>query len=208
MAGITQQANQLTAPRWLGSFMLPEYLLPGGGRLDPAAFFAENDVVVVLTAARAAAAVQLDVAALTGAIPAGSTLYFGEAGELARLTADAPAGAVSLAVDPLGSAVENGDSARYMPGTQAVSVPSGTLVGRTYAERDARAAFGPAVDTDEEVYFTVFDVTDVRRNPDVELLMRSKHIVIKENYLPAFSGLAAALKAIIRAGWQTTIGWQ
>lgn len=208
MAGIRQEANQLTAPRWLGSFLLPEYMLPGGGRLDPTAFFAENDVVVTTSGAAAQGAVLIPVDPLSGPIPEGAKLYFGQAGEFAMLTADAAEGDEELEVQALPNGLEDGDTARWSPGTQQISVPSGTLVGRTYAERDARAPFGPAEPTDDEIFLTVFDVTDVRRNPDVELLLRTKEIVVKENYLPAFSGLAAQLQAIIRNGWQTTIGWQ
>jgi hypothetical protein len=67
---------------------------------------------------------------LTGAIPAGTTLYFGEAGELARTTAAAAVGATSVATDALPAALESGDSATYVPDLAAPKViPAGTRMG-------------------------------------------------------------------------------
>lgn len=82
-------------------------------------------------------------------------------------------------------------------------VPSGTVVGRTIAERDASAPFGPAADTDDEIFLTVFEVdTDI--NPDVELYRHNG--VVYENYLPVFSTLSAALKTVLRSIYRCSIG--
>jgi hypothetical protein len=48
-------------------------------------------------------------------------------------------------------------------------IASGTLLGRTYAERDAKTGFGPAAATDDEIYLLAFDVTDAVFLPDCEL---------------------------------------
>ena len=77
-------------------------------------------------------------------------------------------------------------------------VPSGTLVGRTLAERDAGAGFGPAtVATDDEIYLTHRDVADAADSAETEVYRHGK--VVKENYLPGFDALAAEVKAKIRA---------
>lgn len=120
----------LTTPRWAGDYLGRESLIPGGARLDAAAFAADAE---------------------------------GRKG-----------------------------------------VPSGTAIGRTLAERDAGAGFGPAAATDDEIYLTAFDVTDAARNPDVELYRPGR--VVKENYLPGWADLAAELKTAIRERYTCTLG--
>lgn len=84
-------------------------------------------------------------------------------------------------------------------------VPSGTFIGRTLAERDAGTGFGPA-DTvgDEEMYLSVFDVVDANNNPDVELYRHNS--VVKENFLPGWAGLTAAVKTAVRDLYTCTVG--
>lgn len=204
MARIVQNANQLSSPVWAGDWLSREHVLPGGARLDPTQFNATDAVVVTTTAQAAAAATSITVAALSGAIPAGTTLYFGETGELARLSANAAAGATSLAVDAIPAQIESGDVATYAGTTGVKAVPSGTAVGRTYTERDAGTGFGPAVNTDDEIYLLAFDVTDAALNPDCDLYRHGS--VVKENFLPGWAGLASALKTAIRARYQCTLG--
>jgi hypothetical protein len=84
------------------------------------------------------------------------------------------------------------------------NIPNGTLVGRTYAERDAGTAFGPAADADDEVLIVAFDVTDAAKNSDVELYRFGS--IVKENFLPQWGSMSTALKAKIRAVYQTTKG--
>ncbi|RJQ32797.1 MAG: hypothetical protein C4589_00245 [Peptococcaceae bacterium] len=84
---------------------------------------------VTATAATNAAsgATQIQVAALAGAIPVGTVLYFGEVGEFARLSASAAAGTTQLPVDATGTTIESGDAAIY-PGTGAKMIPAGQAV--------------------------------------------------------------------------------
>ena len=84
------------------------------------------------------------------------------------------------------------------------TVPSGTLVGRTYAERDAGTGFGPADVADNEVYLVLWDVTDAAMSNDVELYRHGS--LVKENYLPGWNAMAAGLKALVRANYETTKG--
>lgn len=87
-------------------------------------------------------------------------------------------------------------------------VPAGTLVGRTYAERETSAAFGPvAVDgatgdvTDEEIYLTAFDV---RIGQDGnEAVAIKPGAAVYEARLPEFATLTAQVKAAIRSTYVT-----
>lgn len=203
MARITVEANQLTAPRWAGEPFRKELLLPGGVKVLASAFYAEDSVSVVVGAAGAAAnATAVPVDALSGPVPSGTMLHFGSK-KFAILTADADEAATSITVEALPTALVDNDTAIY-PGEDAVSIPSGTVVGRTYAERDAGDPFGPAGDSDDEVYLIAFDVTDVNNNNDAELYRHGG--LVKENYLPVWSALSAAVKAKVRAAYQTTLG--
>lgn len=81
---------------------------------------------------------------------------------------------------------------------------SGTVVGRTYAERAANAAWGLAADTDDEVFIVTTEVYDAARRNDIEFYRPGK--VVKENFLPDFAGLSAAVKAKIRSIYVTEVG--
>lgn len=89
-------------------------------------------------------------------------------------------------------------------------IPSGTLVGRTYAERDAGDAFGPADDADDEIYLIAYDVDDAAVNPDVVLYRHGG--VVKENMLPEWDTWEADLTTYqatidaVRANYTTTKG--
>ena len=84
------------------------------------------------------------------------------------------------------------------------TIPSGSLVGRTIAQRTAGAVFHMAVDTDEEIFIVAFDVTDALKKADVELYRPSA--VVKENFLPNFGTLSVALLAKVRSTYITTRG--
>lgn len=88
--------------------------------------------VVVGAAGAAAGAVSVPVAALTAAIPSGTTLDFGGA-KFARLTAAAAAGAVALTVAALPTALVSGDTATYAgtKGSGNKVLKAGTAVGET-----------------------------------------------------------------------------
>lgn len=205
MATMQSFANQRTAPRWAGDFLGDDAIIPGGARVDPTLFLPEDAAVATVGVAGAAqGAPAVPVAALTNPIPSGTVLYFGGA-KVATLTADAPVGATSLAVAALPTALVSGDAATYR-GLLPISVPSGTVLGRTYAERDAHTPYGPAADADDEVFLLVFDITDVTKNADAELYRPS--CVVKENYLPVFTSLSSTLKAKLRATYICTVGWE
>ena len=198
MAGITTGAVQETVNRgWIGDFLDRRALIPGGAKLDAAQFAGERAVRATVGVAGAAqGATTVPVAALSAAIPSGTVLDFGGA-KFARTTAAAAAAATSLTVAALPTALVSGDAATYVPVGAMKTVPSGTVLGRTYTERDASTPFGPAADADDEVYLLVFDVTDATRNNDVTLYRPGG--LVKENLLATFAGLSSTLKAKIRA---------
>lgn len=184
---------------WIGDYLDREHLIAGGARLDAAQFVDSEAVAATVGAAGAAqGATSVPVAALSGPIPAGTLLDFGGA-KFARTTALAAAGATTIAVAALPTALVSGDRATYAPRGAAKNIPSGTLLGRTLAERDANTPFGPAADADDEVYLLAFDVTDAANNADCTLYRPGS--IVKENLLATFAGLSAALKAKVRASY-------
>lgn len=185
-------------PPFMGDFRSRDHLVPAPAKLDPAAFLVTGGTKVVVGAAGAAAgAVAVPVAALAAAIPTGTVLDFGGA-KFARLTADAAAGAVNLTVAALPTALVNNDTATYSPAGAKKYVPPGTVVGRTIAERDAAAGYGPAIATDPEaeIYITAFGVLDVADINDVELVRPGS--TIYENRLPGISTMDATVLGILR----------
>lgn len=83
-------------------------------------------------------------------------------------------------------------------------VPSGTVVGRTIAERDASAPFELAAVGDNEVFIVVFDVDDVANINDAEVARPGT--LVKENFLPGFAGLVAGVQALVRGAYQCVRG--
>jgi hypothetical protein len=186
----------MTSQVWAADFVGPEHLIPGGARLNVAAFPAPDAVTVTAgTGGAAQGAGAIPVVALSGPIPNGTILAFG-AGEFAKLTAAAAAGAESLTVEALVNAIEEGDTATYAGVRADRPVPSGTFVGRTLVERDAGTGFGPADANDDELYLVAFDV-DAVANPDLELYRPGSAVF--ENLLPGWAGMAADLKVKLRA---------
>lgn len=198
MAGMTYTGNVRSPADWAGDFGGREHIVPVPARIDPAQFTNKLGIPVAITTNAAQNATAVTVSALTLAttaaaalitvgnivIPAGATLDFGGS-KFARLTANAILGDTVLTVAALPTAVVNGDKATFsfVPGT--VYVPSGTLIGRTYAERDASTPYGPAALTDDEVWLLYNDVVDARSNPDAELYRHQS--LVKENYLPDYA---------------------
>jgi hypothetical protein len=191
-------------PVWMGDFPGRESILPVPVKLNADAFIAEDGVVVVVGAAGAAAnATAVPVDALTKKIPSGTVLDFG-AKKFARLTAEALAGATSLTVSALATALVDDDTATYK-GLGLKHVPSGTLIGRTFAERDAGDAWGPAVvASDDEIFLTARDVADATKNNDTELYRHNR--TVKENFLPNWSTLPTGDKTKIRALYTCIVG--
>jgi hypothetical protein len=196
------------------------HILPVPAKLDPTQFRDAIGVVVDVGAAGAAGGAvaipispALDIPGGIGVanisstevlIPAGTVLDFGGA-KFARLTADAKRGDVSLTVAALPTALVDADVAVYnKSGPNAKFIQSGTIVGRTYAERDANTPFGLGVDTDDELFILAFDVPDTSLNDEGELYRH--HLLVAENYLPEWmtgtrlqtGGVATTLMTKIR----------
>jgi hypothetical protein len=194
-----------TQPNWVGDFLNRDALLPGGGRIDATLFAAyPGPVTVALTAPAAIGSTSLTVTALSAAIPAGTSLNFGIYGKYAVVATTTAAAATALPVLAIDQALLTGDTATFA-GSTYVQVPSGTFVSRTFAQRAAGAKFHPAINTDEEFFLTGHDVPNALVNDEVSLV-RPHACVIKENLLPGFTGMSAALKTVLRAQFMTTIG--
>lgn len=184
-------------PPFCADFRSRDHLIPAPAKLDPAAFLALGGTKVILTAGAAAGAVALAVQPLAALVPAGTVLDFGGA-KFARTTADAAAGAVAVAVAALPTALVLGDTATYSPAGAKKYVQGGTVIGRTIAERDAAAGYGPAIATDPEaeIYITAFPVDDAGDNNDVELIRPGT--AIYENRLPGIGTMDATVLGILR----------
>lgn len=201
---------QRTSPIWAGTPQhQPKVLLPGGGHLNAAEFVASSDAVMVTvgTGGATAGATTVPVAALAKPIPNGTILDFTAPGSFAKLTAAAAAGATSLTVEALPQALTAGDIAYYSPLTRRF-VQSGTLVGRTYAERDAGIGYGPADVTtpDDQIYLLYFDVVDCLTDNEAELYMPRAGNVVYENLLPGWAALPTAVKTFIRQNYVCETG--
>lgn len=139
-------------------------------------------VEVALSAAANTGATTMAVTAITGAIPIGTVLYFGEAGEFARLAAAAAAGTTEMSVDALGTTIESGDIA-YYPGTGKKLIPA----GKCMAER-AGGKIIPRVDqtTTSEVATGFLETNAIEDEPSAALTGYGVIIggVLYENLLP------------------------
>lgn len=204
MAKMLHSTPQLTQAAWAGDFLDRHCLIAGGARVDPAEFMFEDGVKVTAGANAAADATSITVTALSGAIPSGTVLYFGTK-KFAILTAAAAAAATSLTVQALPTAIASGNTATYAGLKGRKPIKAGTLLGRTYAERDAGTGFGLANATsDDEVYLLAFDVTDALHEADCELYRHNS--IVKENLLPGWSAYDSTTKAKIRELYQCVAG--
>jgi hypothetical protein len=189
--------NLRQSPVWLKDFANREHLQLFPAKLDPAQFTDQAGVTVTTTAIAAQSATSVAVTALTPSstlanttliaagnvlIPSGTVLYFGGA-KVATLTADAKIGDTALTVAALPTALASGDVATYSV-FNGEFIPSGTFVGRTYAESQAFTAFGPAATSDDELFLTAFDTVNARYNGDIELVRHNS--VVAENLLPGY----------------------
>ena len=199
------KSNIVGAPRWLADD-ISNSILPMPAKVDPTLFPDALAVKVVSTGVVAIGGTAIPVStALSGPIPKGAVLDFG-GGKFARTTADVAAGAVSIPVAAIPTALAANDTAYYSKYGRK-SLPGGTLIGRTFAERNASTPYGPAVDTDDEIFLTVFDVADLE-SKDNEVELTRHQAVIKENYLPDWATISANanLLAKLRALYQTETG--
>lgn len=84
------------------------------------------------------------------------------------------------------------------------AVPSGTLVGRTAAERAANAPYGPFTSGDTDVYLTWREVYDAAMDADIELVRPGT--AIKQNFLPGWDALASEVKTEIQTRYECING--
>lgn len=192
-----------TPPLWAADYLNRDTVMPFGVRLDPAQFNAVDAVVVKVTGNTAADLTTVPVAPLSGPIPSGEVIDLGGK-KFIRLTAPAAKNAVQVSVSNLATALVANDTGTYK-GMGRISVPSGTLIGRTYTERDNGAGWGPAdVDNDQEQYLTTRDVSDMSKDATTEVYRHNK--AVKENYLPNWTGLTTNVKNKIRALYSCIAG--
>lgn len=204
---VYRYGNVLSAPQWLKDFLTLDMMDHFPAMLDAAQFKDQGGIVVTTTAVAAIGATSVAVSALPDIIPAGAILYFGAAGsnKYALLTAQANKGDTALTVEALPVALASGDKATYSVMGKKF-IPSGTLLGRTNAERDAGTPFGPLASTDDEIGILLFDVIDAVLHPDCELLRPRRAVQIAENYLPGWTSVAGAVQTLIRANYNCIIG--
>ena len=199
---MVQTGPTLSTPQWAGDFGSRDHLVPGPFKLDPARFRSTATVVVTTSAIAALGATTVAVTALPAALPAEAVLYFAGT-KYARTSAAAAAGATSISVYALPAALASGDAATWL-GSETINVPSGTLLSRTIAERDAGTGYGPFRDTDpeSETFLSFFDSGDFREW-DVEMYRPGAQVY--ENYLPDWATLSATAKAMIRTRYLATV---
>jgi len=191
-------APERTPPAWAGDGLNPKTILPGGIKLE-ASQFTSAELTIAAIAAVDATSITLS-SGLTREINPGDVIDFGGK-KFARVTALAPVGATTVTVAALPTALAIGDTGNF---SGLKFIISGTLVGRTFAERDAGTGFGPAVSTDDEIFLLAFDVPDAIQNP-FGAVYRHRSLVF-ENYLPGWTPMSTDLKTAIRNRYQCMLG--
>lgn len=202
--------TSMSSPRWIAEPTTRPSYARFPAKLE-AAQFTDKDAISVVVGVGGAAqnATTVPITAITfptgvTKIPSGTWLNFGGA-KVARLTADYTGG-TSITVAAIPTALVANDTATYLPYGTRVAIESGTLVGRTRAERATNTGFGPWASGDEEVFLLMFDVSDATRNNDATLLQNL--VTVKENYLPKWATLSlnAQWLAALRAAYRTIVG--
>lgn len=198
---MTQTGPTLGTPQWAGDFGSRDHLVPGPFKLDPARW-ASQTLYAKANGAALAAATSITVDALLTDIPAETVFYFAGT-KYARTSAFAAAGATTLAVYALPAGIADNDEATSIKNA-VITVPSGTLVSRTIAERDAGTGYGPFRDTDpaSETFLMFFDSGNFREW-DFEPYRPGSQVY--ENYLPDWATLTATAKAMVRSRYLSTV---
>ncbi len=206
------KGNQKTPPSFLISPLKDYCIVRGGAMIDLTQFLWTDGTTVTVAAAGASVddtTIPLKEPYPLKKIPSGQVIDFGGK-KFARLTAEAAAGATSLTVAALPTALTEDDSATYKGVSGRYVIPGGTLLGRTYAERESGTPFGPAdLDNDEEFYLSIYPVLADEDSQDdmtrgiVDLLAHNTQI--SENRLPGWATASVAYKAKVRSIYQTII---
>lgn len=188
---------------FLGDFGSREHILAGGAQLDADAVYSGEDAytIQINDAAATQGDTTITVDALPVALPDNAELTFGSV--TVRLNGAKAAGQTSLTVDALGGDIADDATAIYDASPTSNVVVSGTIVGRTIAERNAGDPFGPAADADDEVFITVADV-DLDKTTDVDLVRHGS--LIKTNFLPAYAAASSTVKTKLEAAYQLILG--
>lgn len=166
-----------------------------------------STATVAVAQAGANAATSLSVDALPVALKAGTLLPFSN-GVTAKVAVDAAKGATTVTVDEISGSIPNDTEASYSRYGRKF-IPSGTYVGRTYAERDSEDPFGPIDEDDEERFLIAFDIvvdTDINGYADCELYRHGS--TVAENFLPDWEAIEAdaAILALLRADYLCITG--
>lgn len=197
--GLGSYVQNGTSPTWAGTpGHQPKVLLSGGGHLNANAFQASSDAAKITVSALAAmGATSVSVLELTTAIPSGTILKFA-AGKFAFLTDVADSGDTALTVEALPAGLAVGDMAYYSPSDRKY-IQSGTIVGRTWTERDANIGYSPAdVASHQEIHILYFDCLNANVDNEAELYQSKSGNVVYENFLPGWDSMPAATKAWVR----------
>jgi hypothetical protein len=201
MAQVTWTSYAFQLPEFAAEELSPETLIPGGARLDAAQFNAEDAQTITLVAGAVTAGSNKTLtltAPLSFDIPAGTILDFGS-GEFCTLNNGAKKGATTITGVTVAADLEGSESVVFKGVLPRKPIRAGILVGRTYAERDAGTAYGPAdvATPDDEIFLVAFGVTDAAISSDVTLLRHGT--LIYEDKLPDWASLASNVKAAIRS---------
>jgi hypothetical protein len=218
MAGLFSSYSRVGLPAWFGEAFDERSLIPGGALVAPAQFPASDSIRVTASAAGAAAgavAIPLATALLLQAdgsplavgqvaIPAGALVDFGGA-KLAITTTNTVRGATTLAVRALPAAIAAGDTGLYS-GIAEKNILSGTLVGRTIAERDGGGRLEPWTAGDDDFYLVMWDAWVGGSSSSDEVDLVRPGTIVKENWLPGWATLPAPMRAAIRGRYQCIVG--
>lgn len=176
--------------------------IPGGVNFNAANVPAVDAVRVTVAAAGAAInATSIPLLAAIGqgdSIPRDTVILFGGS-KFAQLTAEAKQGDTTLTVVALPVALAANDVGTY-PGAGRKTFYSGTLVGRTAAERAAGLPFSSATDAHDDLYINAFDNYDIGRLPEITLLRHGAMVFRKG--LRGYTNLSAAQKAKLENWYQ------
>lgn len=211
--GIAWTEPNFSVPPWMGTpIHHPKVLLPGGGFIDAAAIG-----TLILTVAAGAVANDAVVLSVTApepvTIPKGTILEFTSVdgqtvADQVLVTADHPVTTVASNLPVTGIGTANKPAAGMIATYSMVDgrkyLADGTLVGRTFADRDAGMGLKPVnaanVASFEQFFLTAFPISDVSESNFAELYLPGN--VVYEERLPGWADLPATVKAKVRALFQ------
>lgn len=193
--------GQATGAAFMGDLGDREHIF--GGQLDKSANFLGAGVytIKINDAAAAQGDTTITVDALPVALPDGAKLQFGSV--IVTLNGAKAAGQTSLTVLALGGDIADDTEATYDTSADSNIALAGSVVGRTNAEAIAGTAFGPAGDSDDQVYILAEDV-DLSVSGDCNLVRHGS--LIKQNFLPTWSSLSSTVKGKIYSDYEVVKG--